>query len=299
MSSMDDLQIGVGTPRELTDEGQELATFGHRLDTPVIYPCTNHPGEPGHEKGTACFTEPAAGIDFSNGMRGKYAKTDVQHYDLLTVRPFLKTLNARLTRKRYSETPLRDYLAQIQPTSLAEQYLKFYDAHPFHKEVCAGAKHHHWWAGGLESHLTEMLGIGMDVMDLYPGDFTFTKSDLIISVFLHDFSKIWAYRYITPEDREKNPKKFKDKQVFTYTEGQFNILNDEARILLELGRAGIVPTDSQWSAVLFAEGGFSQAMYDFGGRSTTGNTVFSSNHLATMVSLLDQWSAAILGRSLI
>lgn len=224
---------------------------------------------------------------------------DVQHYDLSSVRPLLKTLNARLTRKRYAETSIMDYLSQIQPGSLAVQYVSFYDQHPFYKEVCAGAKHHHWWKGGLARHCEEMCGIGLDIMDLYPGDFTFSKSDLIISIFLHDFAKIWTYKYITSEDREKNPKKYHEKQVFTYTDGQFDILNDEARTLLELGRAGIVPTDIQWSAVLFAEGGFSQAMYDFGGRSQTGDKVYARNHLATFLSILDQWSASILGKSLV
>jgi len=226
-------------------------------------------------------------------------KKDVKHFSLMEIRPFLKSIDARLTRRRYSETTLREYLTQIQPAGLAEQYLEFYDAFPFHKEVCAGAKHHHWWKGGLEDHLREMIGIGLDIMDLYPGDFNFSKSDLIIAVFLHDFGKVWTYRFITAEDRAKNPKKFKEQQVFTYTDGQFNILDAESKILLELGRHGITPTDEQWSAVIFAEGGFSAAMYDFGGRSETGNTVFSKNHLATFVSVLDQWSAQILGRSII
>lgn len=243
------------------------------------------------------FTQPD-NITLPTEVPAQTVRLDVRHLDLQEVRPFLKTLDARLTRRRYSETTLRGYLETIEPEGLRAQYLAFYDAFPFHKEVCAGAKHHHWWIGGLETHLCEMIGIGMDILDLYPGDFTFTKTDLIISIFLHDFSKVWTYRLITSEDREKNPKKFKDKQLFTYTEGQFNILNEESKILLELSRHGITPSDLQWSAVIFAEGGFSQAMYDFGGRSATGNTIYSQNHLAVMVSLLDQWSAQILGRSI-
>ncbi len=225
-------------------------------------------------------------------------KQNVRHFSLMEIRPFLKSINARLTRQRYSETTLEEYLEQIEPRVLAQQYLHFYYAHPFHKEVCAGAKHHHWWKGGLEDHLREMIGIGIDIMDLYPGDFTFSKSDLIIAVFLHDFGKVWTYRYITDDDRSKNPKKFKEQQVFTYTDGQFNTLDAESRILLTLSRHGITPTDEQWSAVIFAEGGFSAAMYDFGGRSATGNTIFAKNHLATFVSVLDQWSAQILGKGI-
>lgn len=230
--------------------------------------------------------------------KGLMGKDTVRHFNLMEIRPFLKTLNARLTRKRYSETTLREYISQIQPVGLAEQYLELYDAHPFHKEVCAGAKHHHWWKGGLESHLCEMIGLGMDLMDLYPGDFTFTKSDVIIVIFLHDFAKIWTYRYITPEEREKKSNKFKEKQIFTYVEGAFNRLDAESTTLLELSRRGITPTDNQWSAVLFAEGGFAKAHFSFQGRTSTGSTVNTVNHLAPFVHLLDLYSSQILGKSI-
>src|SRR5271165_791912 len=82
----------------------------------------------------------------ATGLTGKDA---VRHFSLMEVRPFLKSINARLTRKRYAETTMRDYLSAIEPAGLAEKYLEFYDKLPFHKEVCAGAKHHHWWKGGL------------------------------------------------------------------------------------------------------------------------------------------------------
>lgn len=296
MSSMDDLQIGAGTPaimpefdkatngEKMSDEGcPNLPEINLNEAAPIIHQTGKSPDCPP-------ITHPPAVVKQLN---------DVKHFSLMEIRPFLKSINARLTRQRYSDTPLLTYLADIRPASLASAYVRFYNAHPFHKEVCAGAKHHHWWKGGLEDHLREMIGIGFDIMDLYPGDFTFSKTDLTIAVFLHDFGKVWTYRFITDEDRAKNPKRFKDNQIFTYTDGQFNILDAENRILLELSRHGITPTDEQWSAVIFAEGGFSAAMYDFAGRSETGNTVFAKNHLATFVSVLDQWSAQILGRSIV
>lgn len=234
-------------------------------------------------------------LEVSKKQRG----IDVKHYDMLTVRPLLKTLNARLTRKRYAETSIRDYLAQIQPAELAEQYLEFYDAHPFYKEVCAGAKHHHWWKGGLEDHVREMIGLGMDMMDLYPGDFDkFTKTDVIITAFLHDFDKIWLYKYLTVEERAKNPTKFKESQVFTYTVGATDILDGYSLKLLELGRYGIIPTPQQWSAVLFHEGGYSPANFDFRGATKTGDTVCHANLLAPFMHILDMYSAMLLGRSI-
>lgn len=303
--STEELQIGAGTPKELTDEGQELASFGHRLEpqgtinldeaAPVIHPAPE--------------AEPAKHLpDFivhsmiQSAGKKKHEPKEVDHYDLLSIRPFLKTLNARLTRKRYAETPIREYLKSIEPVELAQQYLAFYDAHPFYQEVCAGAKHHHWWKGGLEDHVREMIGIGMDLMDLYTGDMTFSKSDVIIVCFLHDFDKIWGYRYITADERDKDlkgAKRFKEKQVFTYVEGVNNILDGYALKILELGKFGIVPTKEQWSAVLFHEGGYADANFDYNGRTKTGNTVMHCNHLAPFVHMLDIYSAMILGRSIV
>lgn len=228
------------------------------------------------------------------------AKEDVQHYDLMTIRPYLKTMNARLTRKRYAETTMKEYLQQIQPTELAEQYLEFYNAHPLYKDVCAGAKHHHWWKGGLEQHVCEMIGVGMDMMDLYPGDMIFTKSDLIIACFLHDFNKIWIYRELTQEEKVNNPKKYHEKQVFGYQPaGRSEIIDGYSMILLELAKAGIVPSDIQWSAVLFHESAFSPAGWSYAGPSRTMDTVNTRNQLAVLVNMVDTYSAHFLGRSLV
>lgn len=240
-------------------------------------------------------------VDFSKAEVGKFymGKKDVKHYDLMTIRPFLKTLNARLTRKRYAETSIREYLQQIQPIELAEKYLEFYDAHPGYKTVCAGAKHHHWWEGGLEEHVREMIGMGLDMMDLYPGDMVFTKSDFIIVCFLHDFNKIWIYRKITPEDKENKNRKFHEKQVFTYaSNGRADIMDGYSMILLELAKAGIIPTDMQWSAVLFHESAFSPAGWQYGGPSKTMDTVNTRNLLAVFVNMADMYSSHFLGRSI-
>src|SRR3954469_25506597 len=100
-------------------------------------------------------------MDFSKGVRGKFytGDQDIKHYDLAQIRPMLKVLGARLTRKRYATTPIREYLQQLEPTELAEKYVAFYDNHLKYKEVPAGVKHHHWWIGGLEDHVREMIGI--------------------------------------------------------------------------------------------------------------------------------------------
>lgn len=249
MSTMDELQIGAGTPMD----------------------------------------------DFAPKKEGN--QSGIERLSISATREFLKGHKKRMDRERYNETPVRDYLNRIEPKDLADKYVALYDANPFLKECPAGAKRHHWWKGGLEAHVSEMIGIGMDLMELYPGDFTFTKSDVIICCFLHDFAKIWLYREITPTDRAKN-KRLHEKQVFTFRPGVFNILDMESKILLEIARAGIVPTDRQWSAVLFTEGGYAAANFDYQGRSTTGDEVMGHNPLACFMSVLDMFSAQILGRTL-
>lgn len=269
MSSMDDLQVGAGTPEVLP----ELNSMNIDEVAPIVH---------------------------SAPKEKEMAIKDVQHFDLMTIRPFLKTIDARLTRRRYSETSIQEYLAMIQPIELAEKYLEFYDNHPSYKTVCAGAKHHHWWIGGLEQHVREMIGIGMDLMDLYPGDMTFTKTDLIIACFLHDFNKIWIYRELTADDREKHPKKYHEKQVFGYqNSGREEIMDGYSMILLELAKAGIVPSDIQWSAVLFHESAFSPAGWGYGGPSKQMDTVNTRNMLAVMVNLVDMYSSHLCGRSLV
>jgi hypothetical protein len=225
---------------------------------------------------------------------------EVKHLDLKEVRPFLKNLGARLVRQRYAETSIREYLLQIEPTELSKQYVAFYDAHPAYKEVCAGARHHHWWQGGLEQHVREMIGIGIDIIDLYTGDISFTKSDFIIACFLHDFNKIWIYRKLTADDREKNPKKYHEKQEFGYTNNpREQIMDGYSMILLELAKFGIIPSDPQWSAVLFHEAAFSPAGWGYGGPSKTMDTVNTRNTLAVLVNMVDMYSSHFLGSSLV
>jgi len=226
-------------------------------------------------------------------------KVEVTKYHIREVIPKLKQENARLIRKRYLETNMREYLLQIEPIELQQKYLELHDAYPAFRKLCAGAKHHHWWVGGLDQHCCEMLGMGLDIMELYPGDFTFSKTDLIITIFLHDFAKVWLYREITDEDRQRNSKKFLPAQVFTYRENVYDILTPEAKTAVELMKRGIPTTEEQWSAVCFAEGGFSSEHFGFGRAVTTSESVYKRNPLATFTAMLDSYSSQILGRSLI
>lgn len=274
----------------IVDEGT-MTGSPERLDVAAPVLCT--------EDIIASEVVPHIWVQEAEDLQNMTKKQEVSHYDLLTIRPFLKTINARLTRRRYTETPIREYLTQIQPNTLAEKYIEFYDAHPAYKIVCAGAKHHHWWEGGLETHVSEMIGICMDLMDLYPGDMVFTKTDVIIANFLHDFNKIWIYRKITDEDKQR-PNKFHEKQVFTYrNNGKDDLMDGASQILLELSKASITPTDMQWSAVLFHEAAFSPAAWSYKGPSRAMDHVMTKNLLAVLINMADMYSAHFLGRSLV
>jgi hypothetical protein len=223
--------------------------------------------------------------------------TEVKKVSIKEVKGLLEEQGMRVTRQRYAKTSVRDYLLQIEPVELCQKYVAFYDTYRTKfEEVPAGAKHHHWWEGGLNEHCSEMIGIGLDMMELYPGDVNFTKSDVIISVFLHDFAKIESYRKITAEDRARN-KKLLPNQVFTYKEGN-PLVDEESATLLKLAKAGIAPTDEQWSAVLFAEGGYADACFGPHGRTKIGNYISSKNPLAVFLNILDMYSSQLLGRSI-
>lgn len=212
----------------------------------------------------------------------------------------LRNQHERIVRRRYAKTSVREYLTEISDPELSKKYLSFYDAHPFFSSVCAGAKHHHYWVGGLDQHTSEIIGICLDIRDLYRKDVnSITKDDIIIAGFLHDWAKVFTYRFIEEEEREKNPHKFHASQVFTYEKAYLNLVTEEDKTLLELGKFGINPTELQWSAVCFAEGGFSQDMFDFGGPSRTGETIYSQNPLAVLIHMGDLYSSQILGQPLI
>lgn len=207
-----------------------------------------------------------------------------------------------IRRQRYNPKSMLTYLNEeiVSDAYLHDKYLNFYRQHLFFEEVSAGAKHHHWWKGGLKDHCEEMCGFLLDLHTLYKGDFPqVSREDLVIGVYLHDFAKIWSYRYITQEEREKNPKKFHEKQVFTYQEGATDILDPETLTLLELAKFFIVPTTMQASALRFAEGGFSSAHFGFSRPTGTSNTVYKRNALAVLISMADSYSSQVLGKSLV
>lgn len=191
----------------------------------------------------------------------------------------------------------------IVDVDLARRYTELLTKHYKFYSVCAGARHHHWWLGGLHDHIMEMLGFMADQLksfpDAYPG---VTIEDAIIVAVLHDFDKIWAYEPITAEEKIKRDEpgatQFKALQEFKSTSGHFRILDGFSKTLLEIARFGIIPTDNQWSAVLFSHGGYSDANVSYGGLSRTGGTVMHYNPLAVLLHSADMFSAQLLGKSI-
>jgi hypothetical protein len=212
----------------------------------------------------------------------------------------LNHLGFRIERVRFSNDTIADHLSRIEPAELAKKYLELHAAHSYYDTVCAGAKHHHWWRSGMSDHVREMIGVGLDLYRVYRGDLQgrMTESDIIIACYLHDFAKVWTYEEITDEDRERAPKKYLEQQLFKPVNGAFNLVDEESKTLLELSRAGITPSEAQWSAVLFAEGGYSDANFTINGLSRTADTVMSHNPLAVLTHIADMYSSQILGGSI-
>jgi hypothetical protein len=199
--------------------------------------------------------------------------------------------------QRVMDASVSYLLGAIEPRGLSIRYVLFLIDHPVFLTVCAGAKHHHWWTGGLEQHVREMIQFMLDQLKRWPGAYEgITATDCIIAAFLHDFDKVWAYVELTDEQSASG--KFHPKQVFTYADSSRGILDGLSRTLLELARAGIVPTDEQWSAVLFAHGGYSDANFGYNGRTKVGDTVNSFNKLAVLLNMADMYSSQVLGNSI-
>lgn len=210
----------------------------------------------------------------------------------------LKSYGHTLHLRRHLKIVFGTYLIMVS-NPLRDKLQELLDCNSYFYEVCADAKHHHWWHGGLNDHCCEMVGLGLDLMDLYPEDYDFTQEDLIVAVLLHDFSKIWAYREIRHDERLQYPTKYLDRQVFTGVNGWDHILDAENRTAGALMRFGVPISDRVWSAVLFAEGGYSKCNFGYAGQPTrTGSHVNNENHLAPFVHMLDLYSASILGKGL-
>lgn len=221
---------------------------------------------------------------------------------LKEAKQILEKQEVRLLKYRHAMVAMsmEDILWMIEPPELAKQYVEFYNAHPAFAEVCAGARHHHWWKGGLEEHVKEMVGLGFDMLELYSGDLTgIDASDIVICCFLHDFSKIWTYEPLTEEDRKRFPNRYLKKQEFKYTQKQpFGFVDEETKCFLELAKHGIHLTERQASAILFCEGGYSDRNFGYGGTTRTGDQVMANNPLAVFMHVLDMWSSQVLGKSL-
>jgi len=210
----------------------------------------------------------------------------------------LKEQGCRLIKHRFDKVKPREYLEQILPEELSRKFIKLHEEHDFFDKVCAGCKNHHVETGGLSRHVSEMIGWCMDVTALHSGDWEgkVSKTDIIIGCYLHDFSKVWTYEYLSPDEQRELTIENK-WQEFKTRDGLLKFVTEDAKLLMELAKYGIVLSEKQVGAVLFAEGGYSQANFDWQHPTKTAGTGLSDNPLATLVSMADCFSAFILGRT--
>ena len=204
----------------------------------------------------------------------------------------------RLIKHRYDKKTPREYLEDIKPPELAAKFIKMHEANSFFDKVCAGAKHHHVETGGLARHVSEMIGWCLDIVALHPGDWEgkVNQTDIIIGCYIHDFSKVWTYQYLSPEERRELPIE-RNWQEFRIRDGLFKYVTEDAKTLMEFAKFGIILSEKQVGAMQFAEGGYSQANFDWMHPTATSGTGLSDNPLACLVSMADGYSAFILGRT--
>src|SRR5688572_23699795 len=109
--------------------------------------------------------------------------------------------------------PISELLAQIEGPN-GEGCRRLFETYQHRFEVSPGSSHNHQhWPGGYRDHVGEAMNIGAQVYDLYNSlrPLPFTKSDVLLIVFLHDLEKPFRYtdedgtliENPTPADKEK------------------------------------------------------------------------------------------------
>lgn len=75
---------------------------------------------------------------------------------------------------------------------------QIYQDHQQAFEDAPGSRHNHqYWPGGYIDHVTDAMNIGMQIYDTYNNlrPLPFTKSDVLLIVYLHDLEKPFVYKY--------------------------------------------------------------------------------------------------------
>src|SRR5436190_24317867 len=86
-------------------------------------------------------------------------------------------------------------LANIEGVN-GEGCRRLYDTYRHRFEVSPGSSHNHQhWPGGYIDHVVDAMNIGAKVYDLYNSLrlLPFSKSDVLLIVFLHDLEKPFRY----------------------------------------------------------------------------------------------------------
>jgi hypothetical protein len=223
--------------------------------------------------------------------------SNIVRIDIRAAMAYMEEQGARMVRYRYSKTNTCDWLSEISPQTEAEKWLAFHLAHPEFQHAPASVRLHHKWSGGLSDHVRQMIGICLDIKQLYAGDWgAVSISDIIIGCYIHDFAKIWKYEKLTAEELAQLKDNEKG-QEFRYKDGAFRYVTEEVKLIQELAKHGIQLTELQAGSLLFAEGGYSDAHFGFAGRTETSTTGHTTNPLAVLISIADLYSACILGGS--
>lgn len=113
----------------------------------------------------------------------------------------------------------------------------------------AAVKHHHSYAGGLYTHIKEVMNIAIDLFDKSPDVYNCNRDDVIIATFVHDFNKIDQY-CTAPEW-----KKIKYQQEFDKKPRVW--LNESARTVRLCSDYGLILNDVILNAVCLHHGSWS------------------------------------------
>ena len=142
----------------------------------------------------------------------------------------------------------------------------------------AGYKMHHTQPGGLQEHYCEMLS-----WMLKNNKNRFSDSDIFESVILHDISKVFLYRWATPEEFAKEPLHFR----YIKRDNKLPSLTDDYLTFFMIQYFNLNVSFEVFNAVCFAEGGWSDVA------KIQGN---QCNKLGYFLHMADLYSSQFLGK---
>jgi hypothetical protein len=172
-------------------------------------------------------------------------------------------------------------LKQIKSNELQEKLIKIYTENESAiRYFPASISHHHCWEGGYYDHISQVIVISVTLFDMMSKikKFDFTKDDVILVAFAHDFDKLHRY------EKTKDSWKIKKGINWDYR-SDFPNCDESAKVVQLFAKCGVLFEDKHIEAISLHHGGFSTKLSSvYSGKSGRMSNLSTILHSADMLS---------------